>query len=47
MLDYHFHFCRPRMFIGADGRFCGGLEISVVENVHKHGKFNLVTCWIN
>ncbi|XP_055820706.1 peroxisomal fatty acid beta-oxidation multifunctional protein AIM1-like isoform X3 [Solanum dulcamara] len=21
---------------GADGRFCGGLDISVVENVHKH-----------
>ncbi|PHT40617.1 Glyoxysomal fatty acid beta-oxidation multifunctional protein MFP-a [Capsicum baccatum] len=27
---------------GADGRFCGGLEISVVENVHKHGDISLL-----
>ncbi|KAJ8555369.1 hypothetical protein K7X08_012865 [Anisodus acutangulus] len=27
---------------GADGRFCGGLDISVVENVHKHGDISLL-----
>lgn len=27
---------------GADGRFCGGLDISVMENVHKHGDISLL-----
>ncbi|KAH0652173.1 hypothetical protein KY289_029851 [Solanum tuberosum] len=30
------------MFIGANGRFCGGLDISVMENVHKHGDISLL-----
>ncbi|KAJ8526583.1 hypothetical protein K7X08_029060 [Anisodus acutangulus] len=30
------------MLIGADGRFCGGLDISVVENVHKYDDISLL-----